>query len=129
MDIVKYWIKYINYPLALLISGKLPRIVSYNNCISKQYRTFEENIMEQREKLYDIVMYAIQHVPYYQDFVSQRQLSLSKETIMEDIKQLPIITKEIVRKEGDRLYSAELLDYYIANFWWIDRRTSAVKAR
>lgn len=114
MDIVKYWIKYINYPLALLISGKLPRIVSYNNCISKQYRTFEENIMEQREKLYDIVMYAIQHVPYYQDFVSQRQLSLSKETIMEDIKQLPIITKEIVRKEGDRLYSAELLDYYIA---------------
>lgn len=114
MDIIKYLIKHINYPFSMLISGNQPRIASYNSCIIKQYRPFEENILEQQEKLYDIVKYAIQYVPYYRDITLKKQLSFSRETITEDIKQLPILTKEIIREEGDRLYSTEPLEYHIA---------------
>lgn len=114
IDIVKYWIKYINYPAAMIISGNWPRVTSYNECVIKQYQPFEKNIMEQQRQLYDIVMYAIQHVPYYRDLVLEKHLSFSKENIIEDIKQLPILTKEIIRKEGNRLYSIESVDYHIA---------------
>ena len=114
MDIIKSCIKYINYPFAMLLRDNWPRITSYHSCIAKQFRPLEENIREQKEQLYDIVEYAVNNIPYYRDFALENQLTFSKDTITEDIKQLPILTKEIIRKEGNRLYNSELKDYYIA---------------
>lgn len=114
MDVIKNWVKYINYPLAMLITRQWPRMTSYYQCIEKQYRSYEENIREQQDCLYNIVEYAIHHVPYYRDIAIEKHLRISRENIVEDIKQFPILTKEIIRKEGCRLYSTENIQYSIA---------------
>lgn len=113
MDVIKTWIKYINFPLAMRRKGNWPCVITYNDCIKNQYRSYNCNLSEQLDHLYEIVNYAINHVPYYQELVSERHLTFTRENIMEDIKQLPIITKEIIRKEGESLYSTEKIDYEI----------------
>lgn len=114
MDLIKYGIKYINYPFAMICTGNRQKISYYNDCIHNQYRPYQENIQEQKDNLYNIVNYAIRKVPYYHDIAKIRKISISRETITEDIKKFPILTKEIIRKEGERLYSKDEIDFYIA---------------
>lgn len=113
MDLVRDWIKYINYPVAMKLCGYEERIKSFNDCVKKQYRSYDENLSEMKNNLYNIVDYAIHHVPYYQDLDQKNRWSFSRNTIIDDIKQLPVLTKDIIRKEGNRLYSTENLKYYI----------------
>ena len=112
MDVIKYIIKYINYPLAMRLTGQYGRVKVYRRFVRNQYRPYAENINERDKRLYKIVMYAIKNVPFYHDFAKKNKLSFTVETITEDIKSLPIMTKEIIRKEGKRLYSKEKVKFH-----------------
>lgn len=75
-----------------------------------QWNSVEDNITYQRKKLFEIVNFAVNHVPYYRSLGIS---SFSEETIFEDIKKFPLLTKEIIRKEGTKM----LPDYKIKD--WI----------
>lgn len=67
-----------------------------------QWNSLETNIAYQKKELYQFVCFAIQHVPYYKDM----GFSLSdfkEQSIYEDIRKFPILTKDIIRKEKERL--------------------------
>lgn len=113
MDIVKNIIKYVNYPFELKLLHREELLRSYQDLQKKQYRSFQENAAEQRKLLYEIVSYAVAHVPYYRNIAHERNISLTLENIEQDLRKFPVLTKEIIKKEGKRLYSEEKIAYTI----------------
>lgn len=75
----------------------------YKELKAAQWNTLEENIQEQKTRLYNMVIYALKEVPYYKD-MNFKESDFSVDTIYEDIMRLPIMTKDIIRREKDRLY-------------------------
>lgn len=112
-DIKKILIKYFIYPCYQLFFGDLRYYKNLKSCIKNQYKSRKDIINDQKDALYDIVMYAKEHVPFYKSYISENNVFFSKETIFEDIKKLPVITKEIIRNQKDKLYSDENIDYFI----------------
>ena len=84
---------------------------SYQNRYYKEFKRIEYLPQDEIEKigkksLYRVISYAIENIPYYQDL----GLSVSdfhEETIFEDIRRLPIMTKQIIREAGERLHTNE----------------------
>lgn len=81
----------------IILSHQLKYYRQFNQI---QWKTLEENTDYQRRKLYQIVKFAIENVPYYRDL---QIAEISEETIFEDIKRFPVLTKDIIRREGERM--------------------------
>ena len=69
-----------------------------------QTKSIEYNISLQKERLYNIVNFAIKNVQYYKRISEQKSITISKNTIFEDIKKFPILTKEIIRNNWNALH-------------------------
>ncbi|MFX1310993.1 MAG: phenylacetate--CoA ligase family protein [Promethearchaeota archaeon] len=69
------------------------------------YYSIEENLSIQKKRLFNMLNYAIRNVPYYNKIAQQRNIQISKETIFEDIKKFPVLTKEIIRDNWDSLHA------------------------
>jgi len=82
--------------------------ISYQNSIyrrlkDEQWKTEEYNVNLQKEKLYEIVKFTLQEVPYYKEMnIDVNDFSVNG--IYDDIKKLPILTKDIMRKQKEHLY-------------------------
>lgn len=116
MDISKFIIRNINYPLYVLYKGKKNRSDYYNQKYfkyvkSKEYNSLESNIEIQRDKLYSIIDYAVNNIPYYIDYAKETGFKYSRDTIFKDIKNLPVITKDILRNDFERLYKLRGIYY------------------
>jgi len=57
----------------------------------------------QNEQLQRLIEHAFQYVPYYRDIMRQRKLTPADIRTRNDLYKLPILTKEDVRKNFDRL--------------------------
>lgn len=80
-----------------------------------QWNSLDENYRIQKKKLYDIIVFSFKHVPYYRDLGFKLE-DFKEETIFEDIKKLPILTKDIIRREGERMFpDVELHDWVFDN--------------
>jgi len=77
-----------------------------------QWNTLEENKKNQRKKLYSLITYASQNIPYYQRIVKEQNLRFSEDTIFEDIKKFPLLTKDVIRNNFDELYKFKDHTYY-----------------
>lgn len=89
-----YW-KYINRSKVLTYYQKLRE---------HQWNTMEENREIQRKKLYALIHYTSQNIPYYKQVIKEYNITFSEDTIFEDIKKFPLLTKEIIRNHFDELY-------------------------
>ena len=69
-----------------------------------QNKSIEHNLILQKERLYNIVNFAITNVPYYKRISIQRNITISKNKIFEDLKKFPILTKDIIRKNWKFLH-------------------------
>jgi len=78
-----------------------------------QWNTLEENKKIQRKKLYSLVTYASQNIPYYRGIIKEQNLRFSENTIFEDIKKFPLLTKDIIRNNFDKLYKFRDNTYYL----------------
>ena len=76
----------------------------YNELKEHQWNTLEENRNLQRKKLFELVKYAGQNIPYYKHIIQKYNIRFSEDTIFEDIKKFPILTKEIIRNNFNELY-------------------------
>jgi phenylacetate-CoA ligase len=77
-----------------------------------QWNTLEENKKIQQKKLYSLITYASQNTPYYQGIIKEHNIQFSENTIFDDIKKFPILTKEIIRNNFDELYKFRDNTYY-----------------
>lgn len=97
-----YW-KYINRSKVLTYFQKLKEY---------QWNSLKENREIQRKKLYALIQYASQNIPYYQKIIKEHNITFSEDTIFEDIKKFPLLTKEIIRNHFNKLYRLRDKTYY-----------------
>ena len=69
-----------------------------------QWNTIEENREIQRKKLHMLIKYANQNIPYYERIIKEHNIEFSEDTIFEDIKKFPVLTKEVIRNHFNELY-------------------------
>ncbi len=77
-----------------------------------EFKSLGENRKFQQEKLYKIVSYAYENVPYYRKVIRENKISISEDTIFEDIKKIPPLTKPILRKNFDSLKATNFRGYF-----------------
>ena len=97
-----YW-KYINQSNVLTYYQKLKEY---------QWNSLKENREIQRKNLYALIQYASQNIPYYQQVIKEYNITFSEDTIFEDIKKFPLLTKEILRNHFDELHRFRDKTYY-----------------
>jgi phenylacetate-CoA ligase len=97
-----YW-KYINRSNVLTYFQKLKEY---------QWNSLKENRKIQRKNLYALIQYVSQNIPYYQQVIKEHNITFSEDTIFEDIKKFPLLTKEIIRNHFDKLYRFRDKTYY-----------------
>lgn len=113
MDLTKFFIKNVMFPVEDFILHKSETVKSLNKGINDPYRPYVENRAERNKKLCSILKYAVEKVPYYKGVCEERKIKFHEETIEEDIKQFPMLTKEIIRREGKKLFSQEEIPFII----------------
>ena len=92
---------------------KHAKVLQYYKQLQKhQWSTREENFNTQRKKLYALIQYANQNIPYYKRIIKEKNLRFSEDTIFADIKKIPLLTKDIIRKNFDQLYRFRDNTYY-----------------
>lgn len=62
-----------------------------------EYKAMKECLTFQKERLFKIIKHAVENVPYYQMQFQKNKIKFSIETIFEDIKEFPILTKSLLR--------------------------------
>ena len=66
----------------------------------------EKNKQIQKKKLFELVRHAHNNIPYYKKIIEKNKIKYSKETIFEDIKKFPVLTKKIIRENFYDLYDS-----------------------
>ena len=86
------------------------------NCYQKlkihQWNSLEENKKIQQKKLYKLIKYASKNIPYYKRIIQEYNIQFSEDTIFEDIKKFPLLTKDVIRNHFDKLYKFRDRTYY-----------------
>lgn len=77
-----------------------------------QWKTIEENREIQRKNLYMLIKYVSQNIPYYKQIIQEYNIQFSEDNIFEDIKKFPILTKDIIRNNFDKLFKFRDNTYY-----------------
>jgi phenylacetate-CoA ligase len=80
--------------------------------LRKHYdQPFSQRLEQAKISLVDTLKYAGSEVPYYRDLFAS--LNFSPESVARDVRylqDLPLLTKNIIREQGERLYSRSLND-------------------
>jgi len=97
-----YW-KYIKHSKVLCC---------YKALRNHQWNTLEENKKIQRKKLFTLIKYVNQNIPYYKQIIKEHNIRFSEDTIFKDIKKFPFLTKDIIRNNFDKLYKFRDNTYY-----------------
>lgn len=101
---------YLAYPIAEHLEKR--EITPKLKELRHHYRLpFAERYRRAQQQLADSIAFAGQSVPYYRELFSARGITADK--ILTDIRYLqdvPFLTKEIIREQGERLLSAPLAE-------------------
>jgi len=91
---------------------RLKTLNYYEKLRKIQWNTMEENRRIQCKKLYELIKYASQNIPYYRKIIKKYDIQFSEDTIFTDIKKFPVLTKEIIRNRFNELYKFRDNTYY-----------------
>lgn len=72
----------------------------FNN---KKYGSLETELKNQEDQLAQFLKYAVEHSLFYKELYAHIDLSNIK--TVQDLKQLPIVTKEMIRSNLDKIYT------------------------
>lgn len=101
--VVRYFNAYVLFPL---LEKKAKRNISSKLNELREFDTLDNSQRDliRREQFHKILSYSRQHIPYYKDLFEK--ISFDESKILKDIKfiqDLPVITKEIIRENHDRI--------------------------
>jgi phenylacetate-CoA ligase len=100
----KFIAKKIGYPIQDVVKGT--RILPTMDFLRLSQHWDEDKLNDYRlKKLINLVKYAYDNVPYYQNLFNSIKLKPADIRGIEDIRKIPILTKEIVRKENMNMVS------------------------
>lgn len=111
MDLRKTFIKTIVNPLIWRYVKQSKRFIYFNEMKKKQWNSIEKNKKEQAQKLYRLIRYCDKNISYYQKIIQKNNITYSKDTIFEDIKKFPIITKKEIRGNFNLLRNPKIKGY------------------
>jgi len=93
-------------PISDLITGQ--EVAKYLKfMLESQYWTREQLDAFQNERLRALIEHAYNHVPYYHDVMIERGLNPADIQTKNDLVKLPIISKEVMRREGIERFTAD----------------------
>jgi phenylacetate-CoA ligase len=72
-----------------------------------QYKTRDEIKRYQEEKLKRLLLHAYENVPYYNKVLRESEVVIDGNVNLDNFSRIPILTKEIIRKEEKNLYSRD----------------------
>lgn len=101
---------YLAYPIAERLENRSvnPKIVELRRHYNKP---FAERLDISRQKLVETLLFCQHSVPYYKDLFTS--LNFDPESVSKDIRylnDLPYLTKDIIREQGERMLSKPLAD-------------------
>ena len=74
---------------------------------SIEYKSPDELQKLQDEKLRALLLHAYKNVPYYNKILAEAGVVKNEDIILENFHRIPVLTKEIMRREGKNLYSGD----------------------
>jgi phenylacetate-CoA ligase len=77
----------------------------YRELLKNQYNSREENEIKQKEKLSKLLLHSYQYVPYYRKILERQNVIRKGKVDLDNFNKLPILTKDLIRKNFDRLVS------------------------
>ncbi len=90
--------------LPILYRWRGSKQLEYYNYLKKnQWNSSEENIRIQKKLLYKILKHSSKNITYYKNLNIDIN-NFKEDTIFEDIKKIPFLTKKELREEYDNLY-------------------------
>ena len=75
-----------------------------------QKKSIQENLDLQWQRLQQLLHHAYEHVPYYRNTFNQHGLTPSSIKTPEDFLRIPLLTKEIIQKQGENLVAENYRD-------------------
>ncbi|MHA1275373.1 MAG: hypothetical protein ACTSQS_18370, partial [Promethearchaeota archaeon] len=96
--------RHILLPLYWKYIKRFKVLMYYQELKNHQWNSIKVNRKIQRRKLYNLIKYASQNIPYYNRIVKEKNIQFSEENIFNDIKKFPFLTKEIIRNHFNELY-------------------------
>lgn len=85
----------------------------YKFLLQSQWYSTEEIKNFQREKLVEQVKYCYDNIPYYNTLFKEKKLHPADIQFLSDMDKIPLLTKEIVRKEFKQLINPNFKGKYI----------------
>lgn len=77
----------------------------YAFLLESQYWPYKKLKEYQWSKLLKLLLFAKTNVPYYRDLFKKCKINISSTTTIEDMKQIPILTREEIQSNSDALMS------------------------
>jgi len=99
------WRKPIIYTLLYASGSKIPRNLKEIRRVEKLSK--EEIQKYQEAKLKKLILYAYDNFPYYTKILGEAGVVRRGEVDLNNFNKIPILTKEIIRREGPNLYSKD----------------------
>ncbi|MFB6226495.1 MAG: phenylacetate--CoA ligase family protein [Candidatus Paceibacteria bacterium] len=83
----------------------------------KDYQWWNQKSIEefQRKKLFRLIDFAYENNSYYRNIIEDRNIDYSKNTIFQDLKKIPVLTKQDLRDSFDELKSNNFDEKYYKN--------------
>ena len=99
------WRKPVIFGLLHLTGSGIPK---YRKEIEElQYKPQDEIRRYQENKLKQLLLHAYENVPYYNKILKDSEVVIDGNVILANFSRIPLLTKEIIRKEGTNLYSKD----------------------
>ena len=73
-----------------------------DSLINIEVNNFEDHVSK---LLFNIISYAKENVPYYREVM--KDIHLNKKMVFSNLMELPLLTKEIIRTQGQAMYSGD----------------------
>ena len=97
------WRKPIIYTGLALSGSRISRYLAEAERVSQ--RSKDEIVAYQEAKLEELLRHAYEHVPYYHRVLPEAGTIVKGKVRLENFCEIPVLTKDIIRKEGKNLYS------------------------
>ena len=100
------WRKPVIYALLYLTGSKIPANLK---CIKSLERLSQEELkIFQDNKLKELLLHSYKNVPYYHRILRDSDVIDENENLnLDNFDRIPILTKDIIRREGENLYSKD----------------------
>ena len=84
----------------------------YKELERQQWYTLDRSRAIQARRLYALLKYATENIPYYKNVAQDRGIKLSEDRVFDDLKKFPLLTKSLIHNHFDELYRFRDRSYY-----------------